>query len=560
MDQEDPPEELSEESDATIDAEVVWVEGAGSRVDSQVVRRPLSHPIFRAATIGWLELFAVALIVFLCDLTIYRGKGFAGYAVLFCGIPPLFWLGSGKRWLTMPAVVVAGMIIALSIRLVWSGGVVQVMLGFGLIVSFAISLSGLTPYLTSLLKFTGESVPVGIMRIYTSLAKSRAGRALDLNLPYRNVLIPLAVASGFTLIFLFANPDLRTTVFEFTQNAYSQFLDIIANLRPFEFVFWVIVAIVSLGLIRPIKNLKSVGTDSTDASAKDVHANHAPAPSPNYIAFRNTLFSVIGLFSVYLVFEFLSFWFREFPEGFYYAGYAHQGAAWLTVALALSTATLSFIFQGLTLNDLRVKGLKQLAWIWSAQNFLLALAVYNRLYMYMQFNGMTYMRTIALFGISTVVVGFILVLWKIIRGHSFFWLLQRQLWTLSFAVFLFVLTPVDVLVVKYNVSKIMNGELAPAVQITHQHISTEGVPHLLPLVECEDEIIREGVIAMLAERKEIEARRQENAQDKGWTAYQMSTNSVVWQLKDFPLEDSEQDEQERRDTIERFMDYTFQWY
>lgn len=34
-------------------------------------------------------------------------------------------------------------------------------------------------------------------------------------------------------------------------------------------------------------------------------------------------------------------WFRPFPTGFHYSGYAHEGAFWLTVALAMATITLS---------------------------------------------------------------------------------------------------------------------------------------------------------------------------------------------------------------------------
>ena len=62
-----------------------------------------------------------------------------------------------------------------------------------------------------------------------------------------------------------------------------------------------------------------------------------------YAAVRNTLACVIGLFAVYLAFEFATLWFREFPKGFYYSGYAHQGAAWLTAALALGMRPLQVL-------------------------------------------------------------------------------------------------------------------------------------------------------------------------------------------------------------------------
>ncbi len=47
---------------------------------------------------------------------------------------------------------------------------------------------------------------------------------------------------------------------------------------------------------------------------------------------------VILIYAVYLAFEFHTLWFRVFPKGFYYSGYAHEGAAWLTIGLVLATS------------------------------------------------------------------------------------------------------------------------------------------------------------------------------------------------------------------------------
>ncbi len=44
----------------------------------------------------WRELLAVLLLVVLCDLTIYRGQGFAGYALLFVAAPLLLTIGSPR--------------------------------------------------------------------------------------------------------------------------------------------------------------------------------------------------------------------------------------------------------------------------------------------------------------------------------------------------------------------------------------------------------------------------------------------------------------------------------
>ena len=180
-----------------------------------------------------------------------------------------------------------------------------------------------------------------------------------------------------------------------------------------------------------------------------------------YAACRNTLVTVIGLFAIYLVFEFKTLWWRVFPPGFHYSGYAHQGAAWLTVALALATLILSLALRGSILLDPRLRMLRRWAWIWSLENVLLAIAVYHRLYIYIGFNGMTRMRVVGIFGISAVLIGFLLVLWKIARNRGFLWLLRRHLWTVAIAVYLYSVIPVDVFVVQYNVRRILAGDPAP---------------------------------------------------------------------------------------------------
>lgn len=110
---------------------------------------------------------------------------------------------------------------------------------------------------------------------------------------------------------------------------------------------------------------------------------------------------------------------------FVYSGDAHEGAAWLTVALALATFILSLVFRGSVRCDARLPKLRMLAWAWSLENVLLAFAVYNRLFIYVGFNGMTRMRIVGLFGITAVLVGFVVVLVKIAKNHSFVWLIRR---------------------------------------------------------------------------------------------------------------------------------------
>jgi hypothetical protein len=332
------------------------------------------------------------------------------------------------------------------------------------------------------------------------------------------------------------------------------------SLTWMEVVFWVFAAWVAIGLLRPVVQrsvLARVSTDGRPASDKVP----TPAEAPLYPALRNTLLALIVLFVVYLVFEFNTLWFRVFPEGFYYAGYAHEGAAWLTASLALATIVLSLIFRGGVLRDPRLPRLRRLAWIWSAENLVLAATVYNRLSIYVAFNGMTRMRTIAVFGVSAVVAGVVLVVWKIVSNHDFVWLLRRHLAALALVIYLFALTPVDAMVHTYNVRRVLAGDLAPSVQISVHPIDAEGFFVLPPLLESDNEIIREGIRAMLAERAIQLERSAQQPDQPHWTAFQLADRLLSERLHAMRADWAPYlDPSKRTAALDRFDEYVYQWY
>jgi hypothetical protein len=162
---------------------------------------------------------------------------------------------------------------------------------------------------------------------------------------------------------------------------------------------------------------------------------------------------------------------------------------------------------------------------------------------------------------TCVVAGFILVVWKIARNRDFVWLLRRHLWALALTVYLFALTPVDMLVHRYNVRRILSGDPAPSVQISVHPISPEGVLELLPLVDCEDPIIRDGVRAMLAGRLDEAEALADRHRQQGWTSYQIADRVVLERLRAEKSNWAEyQDLQKRKAARKRFDDYAYQWF
>ncbi|MBM4088280.1 MAG: DUF4173 domain-containing protein [Planctomycetes bacterium] len=529
-------------------------------VSAEVVDSPAGEP----APVRWRELLTVVILVALADIAIYRGHGFAGWAVCFAAVPWAFLFGAprsnmrGLRCHRPGAWTVGLLLTLLTIRMVWQGSPLQVAVGLVLVAAVAVSFCGVAPTVFEVAVFPARMMLGGLLGLAEYRRSVRGPEWRLTRLRWLSVVFPLVTFLAFGVLFVLANPDLLASFGRHVEQLLRSFREFLIRYSPHptEILFWLAMAWVVVGMLRPVASKPLFGE-----SLPDGKRFVTGSPAPLYAACRNTLITVIVLFAIYLVFEFQTLWFRTFPAGFYYSGYAHQGAAWLTVALALATVVLSLVFRGAILREPRLKSLRRLAWLWSLENVLLAVAVYHRLFIYIGFNGMTRMRVVGLLGISAVLVGFLLVVWKIARHHSFLWLVHRHLWTVAFAVYLFAVAPVDAIVVRYNVDRILAGDPAPSVQITEHPISWEGVLLLAPLVDCDNPLIREGVRAHLAERWEQAAQRSAAQQQEGWTSFQMVEHLVLRQLGelDRPL-DQYADPGARAAAWGRFREYAYQWY
>ncbi len=501
----------------------------------------------------------------LADLLIFRAWGLAGPAVFLALVPLIFGIGCrpAGRWRLVLFCSLCCLIA--SLRLVWSGGPLVVFVGMMLIPALAMAVSGEIPLVLETIALGIRSPFDGLARLIERQARPRdVGRdgvcsdsvatSPSLALSFG---LPVVAAIAFGGIFVFANPDLYTWVMAYIDQLQSRLWDFLSGVSFWELPFCVAALFVGIGLLRPLQPLVKFGPRDEPARMLGVTGE----PALLYPAFRNTLLTVIVLFAAYLCFEFATLWRREFPDGFYYAGYAHEGAAWLTFALALATGTMSLIFSGRMLEDSRLGRLKGLAWIWSAENFLLAIAVYNRLLIYVGYNGMTRMRWVGFFGITLVVVGVIIVLVKIAKGRSFWWLLRAQLVAFALTVALYSVFPVDYVAHRYNASRINTGYLHPSVMIAVKPIDDEGVFPLLQLVDVGDTKIREGVRAILAERQsQIE---DDSAQSSWhWTRYQASTDMLYRELakNQAVWANYLRAPETRARAIAEFREYAMQWY
>lgn len=500
------------------------------------------------------ELIALTLIVILCDLAIYRSYGYAGPGVMLLLTPLLLCLGMTNVRFTSSFWVLTPLIALVSLRLIWCGSALAVAAGFILLTCLSMSLIGLPPYLAGALAYFFHLIGAGIRAVILYFDALSQLRLVKLTRHWFAVVLPAVTLAIFGTIFILANPDLVKSVV----NSLIHFGELLDEwLRNFQFsevLFCLAAAWIGLGALRPDARRFPFAENVIALPGE-------PTRSAYYAGYRNTLVSLIVLFAVYLVFEFQTLWFKTFPHGFHYSGYAHEGAAWLTIALGLATVVLSFIFRGTILADPRQSRLRFLSSIWSIENLLLAVAVFNRLFIYVGFNGMTRMRVVGILGVASVVGGLILVLRKIARSQDFVWLIRRQLWTVAFATYLYAVLPVDGFVNWFNVNRIMRGDFAPSVQISVHPTSDEGYLFLLPLRDCSNEIIREGVTGLLQEKQQELQRLMQTNGATHWTAKQFARDRLRRQLDvEINQPKSTNDVLQREQAIESFRKYAYQWY
>lgn len=486
------------------------------------------------------EYVSLFLALVLADVCLYKGGGFAGFALLFFMMPMIVFAGAGMRKRSAASCVIAAFLLIIALRSLYLGNAIITLTGIILIYAFAYSMTGRRILHENTIQAILIMVIMGVRSLFRygkNIKDERGQNRIAL------IIVPLVFVIVFAFIFIMANPVLKDSMKDF----YNSLDYFIPNIN--RIIFWIVMLILVAGLLRPPYELLTENKKSESIPEKK-YGNHE---SSHYAITRNTIIALIILFAVYFVFEFYYLWIRPIPDDFRYSEYAHQGAAWLTFALAFATLIIWLVFNKDLMRDDRISNLKKIVWIWCAENFVLALCAFHRTQIYVHYNGFSRMRVLAVFGIATVVAGFILVVWKVAHAKKFKWLIRRQIMALLIALILYLVTPVDYIVTKYNVSRIMKGDYAPTVQIAAHDVGIGGVPALIPLLDSDKEVISEGIAALLRWKYEyisgdiletppvnphfsvnmhFKKREGMKWKKKGWTFYQVAEDLAVQSIRE----------------------------
>jgi len=510
---------------------------------------------------------AIILITLVADICLYAYPGGLGAAVLLTVATIGLFSLAPKPWrIPDPFLLLAvALIVAAS---VWNIGpllaVVAVLAVAGLAVklhqpAWSITEVGWTVPWTAVLapaRFLGHLLRAIGCTGEVEPEPEEEEQARGPRLPLRVVLVPLLVVVVFILIFRAASPvieRLTRVVFDWLIEWIEELWRMLSVARIFSWLFWLMVF---AALIRPI-----AGSFVAEALAKRREGLEEPPPArdnSNYATAAATLIAVNLLFIAFHAFDWPTLYFgADLPKGASFSDFARGGCKWLTVGLLLSTAIIGIIFRKRMNFHPGSQLLRGLAYVWAGLNGVLAVGALRRLQIYVDYNGMTRMRILGLYGILLVAAGLILMVVKVKRKKNVTWLVRRDLAALWIAIVLFALTPLDYLSWSYNAQQALNGNHRPLANVLVQKMSPESFPPLIPLLDVKDEKVREGVRSRLStELLGLRKTRPEN-----WTQWQ---GSHAWALEQLEAVSEKllldpASEEKRKSAWERFDSYVKPW-
>jgi hypothetical protein len=164
--------------------------------------------------------------------------------------------------------------------------------------------------------------------------------------------------------------------------------------------------------------------------------------------------------------------------GFSHAAFVHQGVYTLIVSIVLAISILLYYFRG-NMNFYRKHVvLKRLAYLWIAQNLLLAASITFKNFLYIQEFSLTYKRIGVFVYIILVVAGLLTTYVKVREKKTTWYLLNVNSWVAILLLLVSSFVPWDTWITQYNLSKNNSPDLRYLI-----HLSDANITQLLPFQE-----------------------------------------------------------------------------
>ena len=469
-----------------------------------------------------LELAALVAMIVLFDVATYDAPGGMGFAALLVGLPVMALVAMRERVASRRAVLLGALLVLAAARCAWQWSAGSLVVGIGLVLAFAIALRSARSFLPELFVSSIGSAFGSFRELWnfggSGIALARPARLARVR--WLTVFVPLGLVLVFGFVFAAANPVVQRLLLA----ALAHLPSLAWFPSPLRFLFWGVCALAAAGLLRPVFR-DVVALDSYLGPGDAMAETEELAADTRLSIARSGMLALNVLFFAYNALDAVYLWAGRAPSGVSHTDYAHGGAAWLTVALLLSTVVLGALFRGPITTDPRAKLARALAYGWAAQNMLLAAATFRRITMYVSYSGLTDLRIVGVFGTALATAGLGIVVVKLAQRRTMLWVLRRQLDALALAVALYAVTPTGWIAMRYNVARVEAAQYRPLLHLFQQKITAEAVPELLPLLDHPDTDVANGVAALLVEQ-EAQLERAEHESPR-WSQKELSRGRAL---------------------------------
>jgi len=467
---------------------------------------------------------ALLLLALLADICLYRAGGGAGGATLLLAIMATLLALKGKA-ITARPIKVGVVILALAAMLVWFSWWLAVLVATISIFRLAVGLWRPEWNLLESLWASVKSIFRSPIRLFGHFVACRessrpSGRRA---LPARVIGIPIAVSVLFLIVFAAANPVLSRD-FSTLWNHIGDFLERLSDYLNMH------------RLIRPVARSEFIDR-LMELTSRLKPCEITQRDEVNFLVAIITLVCVNLVFLGYNCIDAVYLYFKAtLPAGITWTAYTHAGCGWLTFALFLSTVVLGFIFWHELNFHARAPLLKRLAFIWIAQNAVLAVGTLRRIYMYIDYSGLTHLLLTGVYGSLLVMAGLLIMTLKIHGNRNAIWLLRRYVSAFAIGLTILALTPIGFVCASYNVPRIQQQKLHAMWPIVLKDLTAEALPPIIPLMDyhrkdgnmAKQKLVREGVAAILGQHLV----RLEQEEKRPWTQWQASSWWALKHLRD----------------------------
>lgn len=309
--------------------------------------------------------------------------------------------------------------------------------------------------------------------------------------------MPVIGSAVFLLLFAFANPLIGNALLAI------QLPDLWTVIL--HALFWTIV------LLAIWPNLRPRGTVLTTNSLPR-HARWA-----DDVPLATLILSLIAFNAVFALQNALDLAFLwsggELPAGVSAVEYAHRGAYPL-IATALLAAAFVLITTRSGSAGAGSPLVRRLVVLWVAQNVLLVASSILRTVDLVRGGSLTPWRISALAWMGLVAAGLLLIVWRMLRGHSAAWLINANALAAAVVLVAGTVSDLETMADTWNVRHATRGDLIDFCYL-HEH----GVSALIPLIELERRaggpVLRDRMAYLRSEAlKELEVSQQDW---HGWT-------------------------------------------